>query len=196
MDSQIFHGKIDPLDLSKALVAHFTHGNIRAQQFGSGNQIVVQISTTDRPVSGGQTALSVTIQKVEDGVMVKFGQQAWLGVAASLGATALAALRNPLNLLGRLDDLAQDFESIQLTDEVMKVVQSVMQTNNATYELSDRLKRMVCDYCNTANEVGASRCIACGAPLGDVQPRTCKQCGFVVRLNEKNCPNCGSILMN
>jgi RNase P subunit RPR2 len=195
MDSLIFHGNIDPIDLSKALVAHFTRGNLRAQQFGSDKQIVVQIATTDRPASGGQTAISVTIQRVEDGILVRLGKQAWLGVVASLGTTVLAAFRNPINLLGRLDDLAQDFESLQLNEEVMKVIQSVMQTSNASFDLSDRLKRMVCDFCNTANEVGASHCIACGAPLGDVQPRTCKQCGFVIKLNEKNCPNCGNILM-
>jgi len=60
----------------------------------------------------------VLIQKVEDGVSVQAGQQAWLGVAASLGYTALAALRNPFTLLGRLDDLAQDVEYIQLSDNI------------------------------------------------------------------------------
>ena len=34
------------------------------------------------------------------------------------------------------------------------------------------------------------RCIACGAPLGEVQPSTCANCGFVVQKEEKICPNC------
>ncbi len=65
-------------------------------------------------MSGGQTALTVAVQTTEDGVIIEIGQQAWLGVAASIGHTALSALRNPFSLLGRLDDLAQDIENIQL----------------------------------------------------------------------------------
>jgi predicted amidophosphoribosyltransferase len=49
---------------------------------------------------------------------------------------------------------------------------------------------MVCEYCLTANPVGEPSCIACGAPLGEAQPRTCLNCGFVVRMNESICPNC------
>ena len=50
------------------------------------------------------------MQKVEDGVAVSVGEQAWLGVAADLGITALAALSNPMTLIGRLNGLAQDVE--------------------------------------------------------------------------------------
>ncbi len=48
--------------------------------------------------------------------MVELGQQAWLGVAASLGQTAFSVFRNPFSLIGRLDDLAQDIESMQLSE--------------------------------------------------------------------------------
>jgi len=44
---------------------------------------------------------------------VQVGQQDFLGVAASLGASALTVFRNPLGILGRLDDIAQDIESIR-----------------------------------------------------------------------------------
>lgn len=60
--------------------------------------------------------------------------------------------------------------------------------------LSERLRRVVCVYCGTANEVGKSRCVACGAPLGIVQPRTCPHCGFVVQAEGTVCPNCGQKL--
>jgi hypothetical protein len=191
MDQRIYHGKITPADIANNLVGYFNRGNLRVQQFVNGNQTTVQIATYSRPISGGQTALSILLQSVEDGVSVQMGQQAWLGVAASLGFTALAALQNPLNLLGRLDDLAQDIEDIQLTDQVWKVIDDTARAMGTGYELSDRLRRLVCQYCYTANPVGEPNCIACGAPLGDVQPSTCPHCGFAIIHKELICPNCG-----
>jgi RNA polymerase subunit RPABC4/transcription elongation factor Spt4 len=132
----------------------------------------------------------VILQAVEDGVAVTIGSQAWLGVAASLGQTAIIALRNPINLMGRLDDLAQDIESLQLSDQVWEAVETVAHQAAASTELSQRLRRMVCEYCLTANPVGEPACIACGAPLGEVQPHTCLNCGFIVTTDEKICPNC------
>lgn len=194
MEPRIFHGDLTPNEVAQALVARFNHGNLRAQQLGSGNQVVVQVASTARPASGGQTALTITLKPVEDGLEVQIGQQAWWGVAASLGTTALSAWRNPWSLLQRLDDLAQDIENLQLSEQVWNEIESQARAAGASFELSERLRRMVCEYCNTANPVGEGRCIACGAPLGSVQPRTCKNCGFVVRSEESVCPNCGKSL--
>jgi hypothetical protein len=191
MERRIFHGKISAQQIARALVASFNRGNLRAQQVNGGNQTVVQIASTANASSGGHTALSIILQDVTDGVAVDVGEQAWLGVAASLGATALAAFYNPLNLLNRLDDIAQDIESLQLTEEVMKVIAATCASAGAGQQLSERLRRVACAYCHTANEVGASNCVACGAPLGDVQPDTCRDCGFVLAQGERNCPNCG-----
>src|SRR5512147_2903517 len=107
MQPRIFHGDLSPDELARALIAEFNHGNLQARQIGSGDKVAVQIASDQQPVSGGQTALTVSLQKVEDGVSVLIGKQAWLGVAASLGWTALTAWRNPWTLLNRLDDLAQ-----------------------------------------------------------------------------------------
>jgi hypothetical protein len=194
METRIYHGKITPADLARSLVAYFNRGNLMVQQIGDGSNLAVQIASRAQAASGGQTALSVSLQAVEDGVSVQVGQQAWSGVAASLGFSALAALINPWNLLGRLDDIAQDIESIQLSEEVWKVLDSTSRSLGSGYELSDRLKRIVCEYCQVANPVGEPNCIACGAPLGNVQPETCKNCGFVVSSSEKFCPNCGKAL--
>ena len=175
-------------------MGHFHRGNLCVQQIGDREKITVQIATTNMPSAGGQTALGVAIQKVEDGIMVSVGKQAWLGVAASLGRTALQALRNPLSLLGNLDDIAQDIEYLRLSEEVWEAIDSAARAAGVSTELSERLRRMVCNYCNTANPVGEPRCIACGAPLGDVQPRTCKKCGFVARNDERFCTQCGQPL--
>jgi hypothetical protein len=194
MEQRIYHGELSPEEVGRALCAHFTRGSLVAQQLGGGDQVVVQVATHQRPASGGQTALTVTLQKVEDGLGVQVGKQAWLGVAASLGATALSLWRNPLNLLGRLDDLAQDIENLQLTEEIWRVVENVARMQGATLELSERLRRLVCEFCLTGNPVGEPSCIACGAPLGLSQPSTCLNCGFVVKREERVCPNCGETL--
>jgi hypothetical protein len=190
MAQRIYHGEIKPSNLSRQLTAKFNRGNYRSQIFGNGDEIVVQIATVARPSSGGQTALNVSIQKFEDGIMVDVGKQAVLGVAASLGISALAALKNPLNLLGRLDDIAQDIESLQLSDEIWEVIEKTARAYGASRELSERFRRLECDYCGSANPVGGSNCLMCGAPMGGIQPKTCPFCGFVTSRNETACPNC------
>lgn len=190
METKIFHGEIKPLDFAQALIGEFNQGNLRAQQVGRNNEIVVQIGTRDLRRSGGGTAMTVTLKKVDDGVAVQVGKQSWLGVAASLGTTALAAFRNPFHLLGRLDDVAQDIESLQISERVWEVIEKAAQMKGASFALSERLRRMVCTYCNTANPVGEPSCVACGAPMGDSQPTTCPNCGFVVQREERVCPQC------
>ena len=190
MDQKIFHGSIRPIDLARSLAGHFNRGSLRVQQVGDDHRAIVQIATNAMPMAGGQTALSIIIQKVADGVSVQVGQQNWMGVAASLGISALAVWANPFNLLGRLDDIAQDIENLQLTDEVWRVLNDTARVMGTSTELSERLRRITCDYCGTANPTGQPRCLACGAPLGSAQPRTCRNCGFVVTHAEKICPNC------
>jgi hypothetical protein len=193
MDKRIFYGNITPNDFSEALLAHFNRGNLRTQLIGDRNNMRVQIASHPGASSGGQTALTVQIQKVEDGVMVQVGQQAWLGVAASLGQSAIATLLNPWNLLGRLDDIAQDIENLQIAETAWAVVEKTAQAHGAGRQLSERLRRLECDYCGTANPVGQGACLACGAPLGKAQPRTCAQCGYVMISGEKTCPQCGRL---
>jgi RNA polymerase subunit RPABC4/transcription elongation factor Spt4 len=190
MDRRIFHGKIKPNDVAQALMAEFNRGNLQAQMGGQSDKMMVQIATRTGAQSGGRTALTVTIQSTDDGVMIEIGQQAWLGLAASLGQTAFYALRNPFSLLGRLDDLAQDIENMQLSENVWKVIERTVASAGASHDLSERLRRVACEYCLTANPVGEGSCIACGAPLGNSQPTTCPNCGFVVAQGENTCPNC------
>lgn len=195
MERKIFHGKIEPVDIAQALLAEFNQGNMRAQTLGHSDRLVVQVGTRPDAMSGGQTAMTVTIQSIEDeGIMVELGQQAWLGVAASLGMSALAAIKNPFSLLGRLDDIAQDIENLQISERVWAVISKAARAAGASAELSENLKRTTCEYCHVANPVGEPSCTACGAPLGLVQPNTCPQCGFVVKTGAKSCPNCGNSL--
>jgi hypothetical protein len=190
MERRILHGNIKPNDIAQALMAEFNRGNLRTQTIGQANKLAVQIATHAGNQSGGHTALTVWVQSTEDGILIEIGQQSWLGVAASIGQTAFSVFRNPFNLLGRLDDLAQDIESIQLQEKVIATINRTVKTLGASRELTERFRRVTCGFCNTANPLGEGSCIACGAPLGEVQPGTCPNCGFVVKNSEEFCPNC------
>lgn len=189
-ETRIFHGDLKPSDIARDLIAQFNRGSYQVQQIGRDPKIAIQIATHRRAHSGGQTALTVTIHQVDDGVSVQVGEQVWLGVAASLGFTALRAIRNPLTLISRIDDLAQDIESLTLGENIWEAIEKSARQHGVGKVLSDRLRRRTCPYCTTANPTGESRCIACGAPLGEIQPQTCLNCGFVVGHLERVCPNC------
>ena len=191
MPQRIYHGKFTCTDLCDALIAYFSRGNLKVSRYGSDDNMVVQIVTSPFSRSGGTTALAIHLQKVEDGVSVEVGKQAWLGIAASLGVSTMAALSNPWNLLGRLDDIAQDIEYVQLSENVWHVLDTTARSLGSGFELSERLNRYICDFCTTPNPPGEPLCIACGAPLGDIQPRTCRNCGYIVYKREKVCINCG-----
>lgn len=190
MNRKIYHGNFTPNDLASILVIHFNHGNLEVQKIGSEDTVAVQIRSKSHAQSGGRTAIGVTLQQFDDGVVVSIGKQQWLGILASLGFSALAAIKNPFSLLHRIDDIAQDFEYLQLTDDIWRVLSSNVKTIGSGYQLSERLKRIVCEYCHTANPVGAPSCTACGAPLGNSQPRTCNNCGYVLAQSDRKCPNC------
>jgi hypothetical protein len=194
MDRRIFHGNITPTDVARGLMAVFNQGNLQTQLVGENNNLTVQIASSQWARSGGRTALTVNIQQIEDGVMVELGQQEWLGVAASLGTTVLSAVLNPINLLGRLDDIAQDITNLQLNEKIWQVVESVTRAAGAGQELSERLSSVTCEFCGSANPVGESVCVACGAPLGKDQPKACPKCGYVLIHEENFCPNCGQVV--
>jgi hypothetical protein len=194
MDNRVFHGNITPIDVAQALTAEFNQGNTQTQILGESGNLTVQIASSQFSRSGGKTGVSVNLQQIEDGIIVQIGEQQWLGVAASLGQTAISTLLNPLNLLGRLDDIAQDVSSLQLNERIWKTISNIARNAGASQELSERLSRITCEYCGSANHVGASTCIACGAPLGAAQPKTCPKCGFVLSHDEKFCPNCGQAM--
>ena len=191
MNRRFFHGNFKPVDVAQSLLAEFNQNNLRAQTLGSSDKMIVQIATRPGAASGGQTALTVTIESHPDGVMVQMGQQAWAGTATSLGWSALTALRNPLSLLGRIDDIAQDLENLQLPETIWKTIARAAQAAGASHQLSERLNRVTCEYCGAATPPGEPTCLACGAPLGNAQPTSCGSCGFVILHGETTCPNCG-----
>jgi RNA polymerase subunit RPABC4/transcription elongation factor Spt4 len=192
MEKKTYHGNITPEDIGRALVAEFDQGNMQAQMVGEADRIVIQVASRAFRESGGNTAMTIVVEKIEDGVMVQLGDQQWFGVAASMGQTAWAAIRNPLTLLGRLDDLAQDFTSIQLTESIWKTIGRTADAAGASHQISERLRRTECAYCGAAAPVGEPTCPACGGPMGAAQPKACLKCGFVPPAGARVCPKCNA----
>jgi len=194
IEQRVFYGPVKPSDFAQALVAEFDQGELEAQQVGSGDKQVVQIATRRHPTSGGRTALTIQLTAVEDGVMVRMGRQDWLGVAASLGMTALMAFFKPITFVSRVDDLAQDISALGLVDRAWDTIARTARSLGASHELSERLRRLTCVHCLTANPVGAPACIACGAPLGPAQPTACPKCGHILTPGMIRCSECGAPL--
>jgi hypothetical protein len=190
MTTKIYHGNLDVTDVAQAIANFFHRGPLMTKVSTNGNKAMVQISTHNQRLSGGATSLGIGLSQVGDRLEVRVGDQSMLGVLGSLGKSAFLAIRNPLNLLGRIDDIAQDIEHFELDDQVWKVIDQLAQDAGASHNLTERLARLACEYCKTANPVGEGRCIACGAPLGGVQPHTCGNCGYAVNRKDRNCPNC------
>jgi len=189
-NTRVYHGNISAVDIARALKAEFHRGNFIVETFGKPEKIVLQITTKRNLRSGGQTALSVNLTDLEDGVIINIENQKWLGIAASMGLSAISTAINPLNLLTRIDDIAQDIESLSMTDDVWSVVETSVRLAGAGHQLSQKLRRVTCEYCGCAIQTGEPNCVACGAPLGNVQPVTCKACGFVGSSTDKYCSNC------
>lgn len=192
MEQRFLHGNVFPEDIANAIVVNFNQNNLEAQKFQFGNQTIVQIRSRQYRKSGGNTALSVVFQPIEDGVSVNIGQQSWFGIMASLGVSAISTLLNPAQIVDRLDDIAQDIENLQLNETIWDFIQRYARNMGAGFELSERLRTITCDYCLSANSFGVSNCIACGAPLGKQLPRICGNCGYVMAQNILKCTNCGS----
>src|SRR3990172_11441138 len=105
MTQKVFHGDITPDDIANALVGEFNSAEFNTSQAGDDDKIVVHIFKPQWRQSVGNTSLSVSIQKHEDGVLVDMGDQEFLGVIASLGSPAFSLFQNPLNIISRLDDV-------------------------------------------------------------------------------------------
>jgi predicted RNA-binding Zn-ribbon protein involved in translation (DUF1610 family) len=194
MNKRVYHGDIKPADIAAALTAAFTTANMRCHQVAQGDKIIVQVATRENARSGGKAAMTITLYQVEDGVSVAIGQLEWLGVAASLGHTALTALRNPWNIINRLDDLAQDINSLRLEERAWEVIEQYARHRRATKTLSANLLTVSCLYCHSANKTGIANCVSCGGPLGEIQPVACPKCGNVMPVRSKQCSNCGTAL--
>ena len=80
--TRIYHGDINPSDIARDLIAYYHRGAYQVQQIGATRK---SPANRHSPISAfrRQTALTITIHRVDDGISVQVGKQAWMGVAAS-----------------------------------------------------------------------------------------------------------------
>jgi predicted RNA-binding Zn-ribbon protein involved in translation (DUF1610 family) len=191
MEQRTYRGEITPEGMADALVARFNSSDQMAQKVGQGEHVLVQIALRDWDWGGPQTALTVGIAQTEGGVEVTLGQQRWLGAAADLAQTGLMALVNPLSLLGRIDDIARSVSGLTLPQQVWDAIDHYCESVGASLGLRSEETMITCPYCGVGNPIGAPKCSACGAGLGEFQPIDCPQCGLVMPHDAKFCSRCG-----
>ncbi|MBN1179086.1 MAG: zinc ribbon domain-containing protein [Anaerolineae bacterium] len=195
MDQRTYRGDIDPGGLADALVLQFNTRDLKAQKVGQREHLLVQIATRDWGWGGPQSALTVGIARVEGGVQVSLGQERWLGAVADLAQTGLQALVNPLSLIGRLDDVARSVSGLTLPQQVWDAVEHYCDSVGASLGMSVEETIVTCPYCGVGNPIGAPKCSACGAPLGDAQPVACARCGLLNNPESNFCVRCGAQLV-
>jgi len=189
-----YRGDISPEDLAQALVLRFNTGDLKAQMVGHADHVLVQIASRDWGWGGPQTALTVGIARVEGGVQVSLGQQRWLGAVADLAQTGLMALVNPLSLITRIDDVARSISGLTLPQQVWEAVEHYCQSVGASLGMTADERMITCPYCGVGNPIGAPKCSACGAPLGEAQPIPCPRCGLLNNPAGNYCVRCGAAL--
>jgi len=194
MERRTYRGEIDPQGLADALVTHFDGGDLMAQKVGRDNHVLVQIASSDWGWGGPQTALTVGIARGEGQIEVTLGQQRWLGAVADLVQTGLLALINPLSIVTRIDDVARNISELTLPQQVWEAVDHYCESVGASLGLATQETLVICPYCGVGNPIGAPKCSACGAGLGDAQPVSCPKCGFLLPRTAGFCSRCGTRL--
>ena len=114
------------------------------------------------------------------------------GIAADLARTGIRTLINPWYLLNELDNVARNVDWLTLRDSVWEAIDGYCQAVGGSLGVPAEARHVACPYCGTTNPIGAPKCSACGAPLGQYQPITCPKCGYLLVWNKRFCTRCGA----
>lgn len=129
----------------------------------SADEITLRVINDRRLRSGSKISLRIVLHRTTDEVQVDIGDPEWVNIAGSLGATLIGAVINPINLLGRIDDLSVDVINFQLVDRVKQLLTEIAAA--AIEADRRRIERSRCKYCGSRNIDEVSHCASCGAPL-------------------------------
>jgi hypothetical protein len=93
--------------IAQALVLEYQAKGYEAQQFGDMNHVTVQLKkeSTLRAITGLNKALAISLQRVQDGTLVKVGAQDWIDQIA-VGAVGLAI--HPLLITAAIGAIQQN----------------------------------------------------------------------------------------
>lgn len=191
MEQRTYHGKITPDELAQALTARFDGDDLSATVTGEEGKLLVSISSSGW--QGGRTALQVGLSAVSSGVLVTVGEHDVLGVASDLLQTGLAALVNPMSVIGEMNDVARNVERLELPRLVWETVDHYASSVGAG--LTPDPVVVTCPYCGVDSPIGVTKCSSCGASLASAQPLTCGRCGKILPADLKFCTRCGAPLV-
>lgn len=162
-ESRTYHWPARAEDVARALLSKLNDGHLRseARQVGPGQIAVTIFSVEDD--RGGQLrrVLSLTLIEREKTVQVTMDDLNVTGSAGDLLGAGLRAARNPLALIGRIDEIAEDIETLQTPKKVWEIIEAYVA--NAQEPVDESV--VVCPYCRTASPRGTLACPACGASL-------------------------------
>ena len=93
--------------IAQALVLEYQAKGYEAQQFGDRNNVTVQLKqeSTLRTITGFNKALAITMQRVQDGTLVRVGAQDWVDQIA-VGAVGLVI--HPLLITAAIGAIQQN----------------------------------------------------------------------------------------
>jgi hypothetical protein len=93
--------------IAQALVLEYRAKGYEAQQFGDMNHVTVQLKqeSTLRAITGLNKALAISLQRVQDGTLVRVGAQDWVDQIA-VGAVGLAI--HPLLITAAIGAIQQN----------------------------------------------------------------------------------------
>ncbi len=193
VEQRTYQGKIDPVDMAQALATQFEGGDTRAQWVrGERGRAILQVQGRRVDPDDPTVAVTLHITPTESGgAVISMSEQQWWGVAADLAKSGMLTLLNPWNLLGELDDIARNFQRIQLRDEIWQAVETYCRNLGSGGGVAPQAQHVICPYCGTPNPLGTLTCQSCHAPLTKAQPITCPRCGFVNEPHAGRCVNCG-----
>ena len=164
MTQYLIQHQATPKDFMEALKFEFDTPNFDVEiKPISPDHYESRIFTSRNNTSESQTSINITAILTENGLSITASDQEWGQIAASLGTTVVAAIINPINLLGRIDNLAVDVENMQLSERIDKFVHSFATTLAERSET--QANRSTCKYCRSRNDQTATHCASCGAPL-------------------------------
>lgn len=195
VEQRAYHGDLRPAELARALVVRFDGGETRAYWMeGERGRTVVQIQNRKVERNDPATSVTVHISPTQTGITVAVSEQRVLGVAADMARSGLQAWRNPIRLIGELDNIARNVRWLGLRGEIWKAVDEFCQASGSGRGVAGMLTSVACPYCGTPNELGAHNCKACHAPLTEAQPIACGACGVLNEPQASLCVNCGARL--
>ena len=99
--------ELDLQRIAQALVLEYQAHGFEAQQFGTAEQVLVQLKkeSTLRAITGFNKALGISLQKVSGGSLVRVGAQDWVDQIA-VGAVGLAL--HPLLITAAVGAVTQE----------------------------------------------------------------------------------------